>query len=79
MVHLCVVVDRGYVGWHGRRWGKDRRRVEQAGEKREVEIREPHFAKSVPVVLGEVRDPRGKMYACVFEFLLIEISSVKSF
>ena len=36
VVHLCVVVDRGYVSWHGRRWGKDRRRVEQAGEKREV-------------------------------------------
>ena len=28
VVHLCVVVDRGYVGWHGRKWGKDRRRVE---------------------------------------------------
>ena len=52
VVHLCVVVDRGYVGWHGRRWGKDRRRVEQAGKKREVEIREPYFSKCVPVIGG---------------------------
>ena len=35
-----------------RKWGKDRRRVEHAGEKREVEIQEPYFSNCVPVIGG---------------------------